>query len=300
MKKTGLWALAVIITVFVLIFQRMTGPTYPIKDSVEISGKEITYTLERSHVTTEDYVLHIEAPENISGHIVYKRYKTADPWTRVPLNRENGILKGSLPAQPPAGKLIYRIYLESGDSRVSLSRDDPVIIRFKGEVPDIIVILHIVAIFAAFLLSTRAGLEALRPQGRPRKLAYWTVAFLILGGFILGPIMQKYAFGAFWTGFPIGTDLTDTKTLVALIGWAAALIRGKPGKSARRWSLAAAILLLAVFMIPHSLMGSELDYSDLDQETGIISRSRGSLNSTVTWKTAGRGSPSSLYGTYIH
>lgn len=271
MKKVLLWMLAFLITIFVLVFQRLTGPTYPIRDSAELAGHKISYTLERSHITTEDYLIQIDAPENITGEAVYKRYKTGDPWTEVPLNRRNGTLAGRLPAQPPAGKLMYKIYLQSGESRISLSGKDPVIIRFKGEVPDTIVILHIITIFMAFLLSSRTGLEALRKEGRPRKLAYWTVAFLILGGFILGPLMQKFAFGAFWTGFPIGSDLTDTKTLVGLVGWIAALIKGKNEKSARRWSLAAAILLLVVFMIPHSLMGSELDYSDLDQETGIIS-----------------------------
>ena len=36
---------------------------------------------------------------------------------------------------------------------------------------------------------------------------------------ILGPLTQYYAFGALWTGFPFGIDLTDNKTLIALIGW---------------------------------------------------------------------------------
>jgi hypothetical protein len=274
MKKILLWLLAFLITVFVLVFQRLTGPTYPIKDSVELAGNEISYTLERSHVTTEDYLIQINAPENITGTVLYKRYKTGDPWTEIPLQRKDEILNGRLPAQPPAGKLMYKVYLQSGESRISLSGDDPVIIRFKGKVPDVVVMLHVIAIFMAFLLSTRAGLEALRKEGRPRKLAYWTVAFLILGGFVLGPIMQKYAFDAFWTGFPIGSDLTDTKTMVALVGWVAALIRGRKSQVSRRWYLAAAILLLAVFLIPHSLMGSELDYTDLDQETGITSASR--------------------------
>ncbi len=42
---------------------------------------------------------------------------------------------------------------------------------------------------------------------------------LVLGGFLLGPIVQKYAFGAFWTGWPFGEDLTDNKTAVAVLAW---------------------------------------------------------------------------------
>jgi hypothetical protein len=78
--------------------------------------------------------------------------------------------------------------------------------------------------------------------------------------------MQKFAFGAFWTGFPFGADLTDNKTMVALIGWIIALIAGRKSKSPRSWYLGAAILLLVVFLIPHSLLGSELDYSEVDTQ----------------------------------
>ena len=46
-----------------------------------------------------------------------------------------------------------------------------------------------------------------------------------------------------------------------MIGWTAALIAGRGGKPARGWVLGAAILMLAIFLIPHSLLGSELDYS---------------------------------------
>jgi hypothetical protein len=40
---------------------------------------------------------------------------------------------------------------------------------------------------------------------------------------ILGPVVQYYAFGEFWTGVPFGWDLTDNKTLVAVIFWALAV-----------------------------------------------------------------------------
>jgi hypothetical protein len=144
-----------------------------------------------------------------------------------------------------------------------------VIIRFKDPVPSVILILHIIIIFLAMMFSTRAGIEALNPKGNPRKLVLWTIGLLIVGGFILGPVVQKYAFGAFWTGFPFGSDLTDNKILIAMIGWIAALIAGRRGKPARWWVLGASILLLAVYLIPHSLLGSELDYSQLDASSVV-------------------------------
>jgi len=122
--------------------------------------------------------------------------------------------------------------------------------------------------FAAMLISTRAGLEALLRDGRPRNYALWATALLILGGMVMGPIVQKYAFGSFWTGVPFGWDLTDNKTLIALIGWIIAVITGMKGRSARAYVVGAAILLLLIFSIPHSIMGSELDY-----ETGKVGTS---------------------------
>lgn len=74
---------------------------------------------------------------------------------------------------------------------------------------------------------------------------------------ILGPLVQKYAFGAYWTGWPVGTDLTDNKTLIALIGWLAAALALRTVPRPGVWIVLAAVLMLGVFMIPHSLRGSE-------------------------------------------
>jgi hypothetical protein len=75
---------------------------------------------------------------------------------------------------------------------------------------------------------------------------------------ILGCIVQKYAFGAYWTGVPFGFDLTDNKTLIAFLGWAAATMAVEKNRHPKFWTVTAAILMLAVYAIPHSLFGSEL------------------------------------------
>jgi hypothetical protein len=75
--------------------------------------------------------------------------------------------------------------------------------------------------------------------------------------------MQKFAFGVAWSGFPLGMDLTDNKTLIAFLFWIVALIAGRKGKPARPFVLAASLVTLLIFLIPHSLRGSELDYSKM-------------------------------------
>jgi hypothetical protein len=83
---------------------------------------------------------------------------------------------------------------------------------------------------------------------------------------ILGPIVQKYAFDAYWTGWPFGYDLTDNKTLIAFIAWIAAAVAIPRVRNPRWWLLGAAAVVLVVFMIPHSVLGSELDYRALDTQ----------------------------------
>ena len=75
MKKVLLWGLAVVITLFVLVYQRITGPTYPMKDKVNLAGTEIAFELLRTHETTHDCEIRIEVPvPDIAGYIEYKRY----------------------------------------------------------------------------------------------------------------------------------------------------------------------------------------------------------------------------------
>ncbi|MBA3976132.1 MAG: hypothetical protein C0504_18145 [Candidatus Solibacter sp.] len=169
------------------------------------------------------------------------------------MQRRGGLLVANLPEQPPAGKLAYRVILQKDGERVSLG-GAPHVIRFKGDVPDAVLFPHVAAMFLAMLLSARAGLELLRPN--PATSLLWpTFILLTIGGMILGPIVQKYAFGAYWTGFPFGTDLTDNKTAVAWILWGLAGWRKSP------WLIAlAAIGTFAVYLIPHSMFGSELKY----------------------------------------
>jgi hypothetical protein len=265
MKKAALWILAFLITAGTAFYQRITGPTYPIKGKTTIGDIQISYELPRSHETGQNcpIMINIENPE-IQATLFYKKHKVTEPWTIAPMEREEDSLVGSLPHQPAAGKLEYKVVLSFIGEKASLPEKGPAIIRFKGAVPLWILIPHVIVIFLAMLFSARAGIEALRPKSNPRKLALWTTGFLFVGGFILGPLVQKMAFGSWWTGFPLGYDLTDNKTLIAFIGWAIALIAGRKGKPARGWVLAASILLLIVFLIPHSLLGSELDYVEMD------------------------------------
>ncbi|MFH1862071.1 MAG: hypothetical protein ABH878_04585 [bacterium] len=262
MRNAIFWIVAIIITLAASVYQHATGPTHPARGEARLGSVYIKYKLIRSHGGETDAPISIQATDtSINGVLVYKRYKLSEDWTEIPLQRKGDQLVANLPHQPSAGKLEYYLRLYHGNQMITVPPDRVLVIRFKGAVPAWALTPHIILMFAAMLFSTRAGLEALVKSGNPRKLAIWTAGLLFLGGMIGGPIVQKYAFGHFWTGIPYGWDLTDNKTLIAMIGWIIAVWAGRSGKSARAYVLAASLLLLLIFSIPHSMMGSELDYS---------------------------------------
>jgi hypothetical protein len=182
--------------------------------------------------------------------------------------QEKGLF-ANIPQQPPAGKIQY--YFEITDSRGSKTylNDTPIVIRFKGDVPAFVLIPHILLMFIAMLFSTLAGLMSVIKYPLYKKYAVWTLWMFIAGGFILGPIVQYFAFGELWTGIPFGWDLTDNKTLIALLFWVLAVVMNR--KKERPYYVAlAAVVLLLVFSIPHSLFGSELNQATGKVTTGII------------------------------
>lgn len=261
LRNVIFWILAVIITLAAAVYQRATGPTYPARGHFAFGGQTYDYELIRSHGGQSDASISVKIPDpGVQGLLLYKRYKTEEEWTELAMIRRGDFLTADLPHQLPAGKLEYFLRLTKGDQTITAPRDRDLVVRFKGAVPDWVLVPHVLFMFFAMLLSTRAGLEALPGNGRPKTYAFWAAGLLFLGGMIMGPIVQKFAFGSLWTGFPFGFDLTDNKTLIAMIGWAIALFAVARQKQARLWVVIASILLLLVFSIPHSMMGSELDY----------------------------------------
>ncbi len=260
LKNFLFWIIAIVITLSSAIYQRMTGPTHPYRGSVEIAGEEISYRLIRSFPGPADAPARVVAEnKEIHGFFRYKRYPSYDIWDTIPLVRDEKYLIAYIPQQPAAGKVMYQIFLETEDERVKLS-EDPIIIRFRDDVPALALIPHVFLMFFAMLLSTRAGLAALAGQ-KTYGLTMWTIAAFILGGLVFGPIVQKYAFGDWWTGWPFGTDLTDNKTAFALIFWVIAFFKVRQNPCHRTWVLVASFVLLLIYLVPHSLLGSEIDWT---------------------------------------
>jgi hypothetical protein len=258
-KSIILWVVAVLLSLVIGIFQRMTGPTHPVRGREDVYGESIQYRLLRSYTAYEDLPVAIKTSSaGVRAFLVYKRYKSGDEWAETEMKRNGDNLEAKIPGQPAAGKVEYTIRIQMNDQYAALNQGKSIIVRFRGKVPAIFLIIHILLMFLGITFALRTGMEALRKDGRFFGLVNWTLLIVFLGGIIFGPIVQKYAFGDFWTGFPFGFDLTDNKTLLALIFWIFAFFFKKKSKW---WVLAATILMIGIYLIPHSVLGSELDYS---------------------------------------
>jgi hypothetical protein len=259
-----LWIAAVILTLAAAAWQRTTGPSYPYRTEIATGGTALPVSLSRSNPTSSPARIAVPAPSNsATGTLHWRRYPTSEPFTAVPLRLEGADLVAELPVQPPAGKVEYYLELQAGAGpvRIPATAGGVVILRYHGQVPPTVLIPHIVVMFLGMLIGVRAGLAAIFVAPY-RKLALITLAALTVGGLILGPITQKYAFGAYWTGVPWGWDLTDNKTLLMWIGWAVAGVAMVRQWRATRWLVVGAtILMVAVYLVPHSVRGSQLDYT---------------------------------------
>lgn len=257
-KTTLIWIVAVIITLTSVFIQRTTGPTYPVRINKKLAGAVVKGKLLTSHESTSDAEVRLLATGAVDSAVVrWKRLNSHDEWSYDVMLRSADTLRALLPKQPPAGKLVYSVNLYLPNGIEASVTDQPVVMRFKGAVPPMILIPHILMMFISMLLASRTGLEAALMRPNVRKFAIWTAIPLFIGGLILGPIVQKYAFGAYWTGWPFGHDLTDNKTALAMLMWLVAIWRGK-----RWWYIAAAVVHFLVYLIPHSMFGSELDYRE--------------------------------------
>ncbi|MDR0660169.1 MAG: hypothetical protein LBG19_05085 [Prevotellaceae bacterium] len=277
-KKTlqhiSIWVIAIVITIGAVFFQRMTGPTNPKSVSFTLNGKEYKTRLPRSLVIPKEAAQHGEQrkghpsglifkiadfPENAFITVYAKRFRTNDEWSFITTGRRENVFIAALPVQPIAGKLSYYLTISYKGKSIDPFKDEPLVIRYRGDVPAWIMVPHIFFVFLAMLFSTLAGIFALYKRENFIRYAKLTLATLFVGGLILGPIMQKFAFDVFWAGWPFGSDLTDNKTLVVFVFW---LIVALINRTKRRyiWGIIAAIFMLLIYSIPHSTMGSEYDH----------------------------------------
>jgi hypothetical protein len=267
MKNLLLWTLAFVLMFASAAWQRRTGPSYPVRGELHTPAGVRSYELPRSHETTRGAVVSVPGarPE---GTLVWRRYPTDDAFETIRLVAEGDSLVATLPVQPAAGKVEYYVELYGAADTLRVPAHEAAVLRYRGPVDLGVLLPHVLLMFVAMLIAVRTALGALAGREEP-KLAWLALLGFTIGGLVLGPMVQKQAFGAYWTGVPFGWDLTDNKTLLMWLAWLVACLAPLRWPRARRGLvLAATAVTLVVYLIPHSMRGSELDYerNELDAE----------------------------------
>jgi hypothetical protein len=270
----GIWMVVFLGTAAFAVFQRRTGPTYPVSVKTNLAGAEVSGQLPRSHAGEGGPTISVKAGDpSVQGAVIWRRYPSEDTLSELPMKEQAGSLEATLPHFPSAAKVAYTVRLKKGDQTTSVP-EKPAVLRYRGDVPALLLIAHVLLMFFGLLIGFRVAAAALLNEPNPR---YWfrlLVPALLLGGFVLGPMMSWYSFGEIWTGWPLGPDLTDSKTLGTMLVWLAAwwVSARKPGLC-RASIIVAFVVMVAVYLIPHSLGGSELDWSKANANAALESSS---------------------------
>ena len=260
-KKSTLlpWILAILITITAVIYQRATGPTYPKKVKISINNNDYKLKLLRSaSIGQGDNITLAISDIDISGMVVYRPFRSDSEWTIVQMEREGDNLLAEIPGTKMAEKFEYYVQVNTNHETVEIAKENPIVIRFKGFVPGSVLIPHIFFMFFGMLIANFVALLILFKHDTYKFYLYLTFILLGIGGMILGPVVQLYAFDELWAGVPFGWDLTDNKMLIGFLVWGMA-VAGNLQKDRRYLVVVAAVITLIIFSIPHSMFGSELD-----------------------------------------
>jgi hypothetical protein len=258
MRSTWLWVIALLLTIVLGAWQRVSGPTYPVSGEAAVGGAPFRYRLERTHAGAGDHVVELPMQPGMSGWLEWRDHPAAPAaagrWTPVRMTSLSSrpVLAAPIPHHEPAQKVDYRVTLYADGTTVTLPPAGLATLRFRSEVPAWLLVPHIVAMMGALLLSVRAALECFRRKPRLRILTLRALAALFIGGFPLGCAVSGYAFGQPWGGFPLGNDATDNKTLLAFAGWIVATVAVFRMPNPRVIVVGAAVLTLLVYLVPHS------------------------------------------------
>ncbi len=217
----------------------------------------------------------VQASPDIDEPGVFLYYKSEQElFVVVPMQRfEEGRYFGKIPAHARGSLIKYYVEGRAGADLVVQvpAKDKPRFeFYFKGTPNRVVLISHIVVIFAAlffFILTGYFAYRAMRERRAslhvPRLGLVGTVLFFI-ASIPLGMIIAYHTYGTPWTGFPVGNDLTDNKSLVILLYWTAATFfyRGSalkkdpssdilPGRALPYVYIAGVVIAVILFLLPH-------------------------------------------------
>ncbi len=170
----------------------------------------------------------------------------------------------------------FQVQNTSGALEAQFAKEEgtPFRLRAIGHVPALILIPHVVLMFAtvaAVVMAAIRGFQVVAGGDRLRSMAVWMLWATLLsfiGGYPFGFGMNYYAFGVMWEGVPFGTDATDNKTQLLVVYFVIVTVSAygslinKPQKNLfgpkalGAMAVGSFFVMLAIYLIPHSIQFS--------------------------------------------
>jgi hypothetical protein len=253
-----------------------------INDSISLSHTTVTQKVGTGEVRIDANLKTPEPVENYSFNLFHKTGKEKGEYKSIKMELVEGTtdqFAAFIPSQPKGKRIYYYLSLSDNQGKQILTLpekvnllNDPFLVKFKGRVSPVILILHILAMFGSVFfvfLVLFSAFEILWNKDAVRRLSVYTLWGTILsfiGGVPLGILVTNQTFGEMWGGFPIFTDRTDSKTSILIFYWAILLLlmKGSAFKKDKNFNLLSDktlawfallgfILTLAIYLIPHSI-----------------------------------------------
>lgn len=258
--SVALWIAAFLIVLAVAAWQRWADTTHPKQGEVVVSGQTVTYRLLRSGPSGEPLRVTIAAPEEVSGNLRWRPYPGEEAVESLTMLRDGEQLVGFLPSKPPGGRLEYSLVLAGPSGLTRIPADGTVVLQLQGPVPRLVLVPYVAILLLSMVVGVRAALGAAWALPDAGRLSMLTLAGLTVGGMILGPLVHKLALGAFWTGWPFGSDWGANSTVVMWLVWVVAVlaVRGAQDvtdRFARTTVVGAALVMIVVSLVPRGLLG---------------------------------------------
>jgi len=252
------------------------------RGDVRIQHLTVTDKIGPGDVKIEAKITAPYTPESYSKKIFYKidngAYQSIDFMPETVAQNPNPDFYAFIPAQEKGKRIYYYIIVEDGlANKLTLpdkieSVEPPFMIKFKGEVPLVIVLGHVLGMLAVlffvflalfFAIDIFTGKDALKWLAFSISGAFISVCF---GGVVFGGLMTNYVLGGFWEAVPFGWDITDNKTFIFLLYWLFMLILAKgtvfkrdesfnllKPKSLAGFAIVGVLLTVLLYLVPHSV-----------------------------------------------
>ncbi len=180
-------------------------------------------------------------------------------------------------AEDEAGnKLVLKAHKQKLERLLKGAGERYFYVTYFARVPKTVLVPHIALITAALIFLVHSLYFSLshliNRNGFPKlyKTVFWGLVTFSVAVLPLGYLVAWYGLGVGWGGFPLGWDITDNKSLLAVLFWLGLLV-AKPNSFFRRnplsirkrdplsesafaWlTIVGLVLTIGIYMIPHSI-----------------------------------------------